>query len=199
MMVRKICFIALISLATLTAPMQKLTVCAQDEGSQPNQVVIPFGENESVIVDLLSTLPPENGLYVNDEEELAAYLFDGDKLYLLYKNQESANDWSNSSIATVGEASDFEFSRISQQFMDQLSELSNETVVELSPVIYYFADMTRREDIEFEGEIIGLEYQSNVIQAKDSNGNDIDLRLNTDDSWEEFVDLKGNEYQLFEN
>lgn len=191
-------FVTLIAMNMINIPM---SVYAQEESQQPTEMVLNLSEDESVVIEILSTLPPKNALYVNDEENLTAYLFDEDKLFLLYKNEESAQEWSTSPIANIGRVDGFDYSRLSKQFLNELNRKNYnfDAVVELSPVIYYFADMPVRGQFEVEEETIGYEYQGKVILAKDNNGNDIDLRLGTDDSWDEFVDFNGNLYQSYKN
>lgn len=122
-------------------------------------MVLNLSEDEPVVIEILSTLPPKNALYVNDE----------DKLYLLYKNEESAQEWSTSPIANIGRVDELDYSRLGKQFLNELSQKNYnfDAVVELSPVSYYFADMTVRDQIEVDEETIGYEYQTKVIQAKD--------------------------------
>lgn len=197
MMNNKIKQVVLVLVVTIFTTLS-IQVGAESDRPLADQLVIPIDETETYVVELLNTEPPQHAIYLNRQEDIVGYVFEHERLILLYQSKEVAESMVNIPNVQVIDKEDALLSNRSQSLLREFN-VAYDAVVEFENIDYQFGEVDMQHRFEMDNEVKVIDYQARIIEVSDDQGTKLDLTFSAENSWNEIIDVHGKLYKDIES
>lgn len=194
MMNNKIKQVVLVLVVTIFTTLS-IQVGAESDRPLADQLVIPIDETETYVVELLNTEPPQHAIYLNRQEDIVGYVFEHERLILLYQSKEVAESMVNIPNVQVIDKEDALLSNRSQSLLREFN-VAYDAVVEFENIDYQFGEVDMQHRFEMDNEVKVIDYQARIIEVSDDQGTKLDLTFSAENSWNEIIDVHGKLYKV---